>query len=155
MLGGSVTKARAFFEASIRSDSPPGSSKRVAPSILTQAEMRPSSGLVSLILQFSGRMRGLKDSECGAIGVNRIAGTLLWTIDPPAARLYAVEPVGVEMISLYFLNYSILPIPYCSGQVFSIDLNLNLNRIRTRPSVNHDLIYNVIVLDLKLFVFIK
>ncbi len=69
--------------------------------MLTQAEVRPSSGLVNLIWQFSGKMRGLKESEWGAIGVKMMAGTLLWTIGPPAARLYAVEPVGVEMISLY------------------------------------------------------
>jgi hypothetical protein len=28
-----------------------------------------------------------------------MAGTLLCTMDPPAARLYAVEPVGVEIIN--------------------------------------------------------
>jgi hypothetical protein len=51
------------LDASINNDSPYGNSKRVAPSMLTQAEVRPSSGFVSLILQFSGRINGLKDKE--------------------------------------------------------------------------------------------
>jgi len=71
-----VTKAIAFLEASIKRDSPHGSSNLVAPSMLTQAEVRPSSGLVNLILQFSGKISGLNERECGAIGVSKIAGTL-------------------------------------------------------------------------------
>jgi hypothetical protein len=38
-------------------------------------------------VQFSGSINGLNDSEWGAMGVKRIAGTLLYTIDPPAAKL--------------------------------------------------------------------
>jgi hypothetical protein len=59
----SVTKARAFLDASIIKLSPLGSSNLVAPSMLIQAEVRPSFGFVNLILQFSGRIRGLKDKE--------------------------------------------------------------------------------------------
>jgi len=81
------------------SDSPFFSSNRVAPSMETQAEHLPSSGFVSLIEQFSGSIKGLKDRECGAIGVKSMAGTLHYTIDPPAAKLYAVDPVGVEIIN--------------------------------------------------------
>ena len=94
------TKATAFFEASINRDSPFLSSNRVAPSIETHAEQRPSSGFVNFILQFSGSIRGLNDNECGATGVSKIAGTLHYTIEPPAAKLYAVDPVGVDIISL-------------------------------------------------------
>lgn len=68
-------------------DSPFLSSNLVAPSIETQAEHLPSSGLVNLIVQFSGSIKGLNDSEWGAMGVKSIAGTLLYTIDPPAAKL--------------------------------------------------------------------
>ena len=32
------------------------------------------------------------------MGVKRMPGTCGWTIEPPAATLYAVEPVGVEMM---------------------------------------------------------
>lgn len=39
---------------------------------------------------------GLKDSECGQIGVTMIAGTLGWIMDAPAATAYAVLPVGVD-----------------------------------------------------------
>ena len=35
---------------------------------------------------------------CGAIGVSTSASTRGWTIGPPAARLYAVEPVAVATI---------------------------------------------------------
>ena len=44
-------------------------------------------------------MTGRKDSECGQMGVKRMAGTLGCTIDPPAATLYAVLPVGVASIT--------------------------------------------------------
>jgi len=37
-------------------------------------------------------------SECGQMGVIRIASTLGINTGPPAASEYAVEPVGVEMI---------------------------------------------------------
>ena len=43
------------------------------------------------------RISGLKESECGAIGVRHIAGSVTSSRDPPAARLYAVDPVGVEI----------------------------------------------------------
>ena len=41
-------------------------------------------------------MRGLKESECGQIGVKRMAGICGWTIDPPAESEYAVDPVVEE-----------------------------------------------------------
>ena len=37
-------------------------------------------------------------SVCGAIGVSTSASTRGCTIGPPAARLYAVEPVALAMI---------------------------------------------------------
>ena len=42
---------------------------------------------------------GLKERECGQTGAMRMAGTLGWIMDAPAAAAYAVLPVGVEMIS--------------------------------------------------------
>jgi hypothetical protein len=44
----------------------------------------------------AGTTMGLKDSECGQIGVTMIAGTLGWIMDAPAATAYAVLPVGVD-----------------------------------------------------------
>jgi hypothetical protein len=37
-----------------------------------------------------------KLSTCGQMGVTSIHGTAGWTTDPPAAILYAVEPVGLR-----------------------------------------------------------
>lgn len=45
----------------------------------------------------SGSMIGRKDSVCAQIAVTRITGLSGWHRDPPAARLYAVEPVGVAI----------------------------------------------------------
>lgn len=42
---------------------------------------------------------GLKDSECGAIGVMSVAGTSGETMHPPAEMLYAVDPEGDATIS--------------------------------------------------------
>lgn len=44
----------------------------------------------------SGNMIGRNDSVCAQIAVTRITGFSGWQSDPPAARLYAVEPVGVD-----------------------------------------------------------
>ncbi len=68
-------------------DSPSISSKRVAPSRLTQAGVLLSLTFLIVIFVLSGKMRGRKDSECGAKGVKEIRGALDWTIEPPAARL--------------------------------------------------------------------
>ena len=46
----------------------------------------------------AGRMMGRNERECGQTGVTKIAATLGWTIEAPAATAYAVLPVGVEMI---------------------------------------------------------
>lgn len=46
----------------------------------------------------SGRIIGRKDSECAHTGVTRIAGTDGYTIEPPAEREYAVDPLGLEKI---------------------------------------------------------
>ena len=43
----------------------------------------------------SGRMIGLKDKVWAHMAVTRITGFSGWHSDPPAARLYAVDPVGV------------------------------------------------------------
>ena len=47
----------------------------------------------------AGTTMGLKESECGQIGVTMMAGTLGWIMDAPAATAYAVDPVGVDTIS--------------------------------------------------------
>lgn len=41
---------------------------------------------------------GLKESECGQMGVIMMAGTLGWIMEAPAATAYAVLPVGVDTI---------------------------------------------------------
>ncbi len=45
-----------------------------------------------------GSISGLKLNECGDNGVKHIHYVFGLTIDPPAAILYAVEPVGVAII---------------------------------------------------------
>ena len=62
-----------------------------------------SSGLDSaagrtLMRELPGITIGRLPSECGAIGVSSSASTLGCTIGPPAARLYAVDPVGLARI---------------------------------------------------------
>lgn len=47
----------------------------------------------------AGTTMGLKESECGQMGVIRMAGTLGWIMDAPAATAYAVLPVGVETMT--------------------------------------------------------
>ena len=45
-----------------------------------------------------GIIKGLNDNECGAKGVIAMQSVFAYIIDPPAERLYAVEPVGVDII---------------------------------------------------------
>lgn len=47
----------------------------------------------------AGTTMGLKDSECGQMGVTMMAGTLGWIMEAPAAAAYAVLPVGVDTIT--------------------------------------------------------
>ena len=51
---------------------------------------------------------GLNDNDKGHIGDMIVQGTSLWTIGPPADRLYAVEPVGVDIINPYFIFNKLL-----------------------------------------------
>ena len=62
------------------------------PSKLTHPLERQSTGMEHISTDESGRSSGLKDSVCAHIGVSNIAGTDGWTMDPPAAREYAVDP---------------------------------------------------------------
>ena len=55
--------------------------------------------VLTLISTPAGTTMGLKDNECGHTGVMRMAGTLGWIMEAPAAAAYAVLPVGVEMIN--------------------------------------------------------
>jgi len=48
----------------------------------------------------SGSTMGLKESECGQMGVKMKAGTNGCSIEPPALKLYAVEPVLVDTMTL-------------------------------------------------------
>jgi len=61
---------------------------------------RPTSGPreVTRITLVSGTRTGRLVSMCGQIGVSSTAGSAGCRIGPPAARLYAVEPVGEETI---------------------------------------------------------
>lgn len=47
----------------------------------------------------AGTTMGLKDRECGQMGVTMMAGTFGWIIEAPAAAAYAVLPVGVDTIT--------------------------------------------------------
>ena len=46
----------------------------------------------------SGSSKGRKESVCAQMGVSKMAGTDGWTIDPPAAREYAVDPEGLRTV---------------------------------------------------------
>ena len=46
-----------------------------------------------------GSTVGLKEREWGQMGVTTMQGTLGWTMLAPAAREYAVLPVGVEIMT--------------------------------------------------------
>ena len=74
-------------------------SNRVEPSRLTQAELRLSYGLRSVINVDDGTTKGRQAKACGANGVTHIESELGCKTDPPAARLYAEEPVGVLTIT--------------------------------------------------------
>lgn len=79
-------------------DSPSPNLNLVAPSKLTQAADRPSEGFFRVIYELAGRISGLKDKLCGANGVTQITSRFAYTILPPADKLYAVDPVGVDII---------------------------------------------------------
>ena len=64
---------------------------------MTQAPVRASYGRIIVILAVLGKMIGLKESECGQMGVSATTSEVGWIIEPPHDRLYAVLPVGVEM----------------------------------------------------------
>src|SRR3989339_1942444 len=66
------------------------STETVVPSLT----FRPSTSTVLSALITIGR----NDSECGHIGVITKTSIKVESIGPPAERLYAVEPVGVEII---------------------------------------------------------
>ncbi len=67
------------------------SSSRIFPSKLTHAVPLALRGTLSSSSTLSGSSTGRKDSECGQIGVNRMAGTLGCTIDPPADTEYLLK----------------------------------------------------------------
>ena len=66
------------------------------PSKLTHPLDLQSTGIEHINTEESGRSKGRKDNVCAHMGVSRIAGTDGWTMDPPAAREYAVDPKGKE-----------------------------------------------------------
>lgn len=69
------------------------------PSNETQAVVLASRDSIILSSTPAGTTMGLKESECGQMGVIMIAGTLGWIIEAPAATAYAVLPVGVDTIT--------------------------------------------------------
>lgn len=68
------------------------------PSNEAQAWLLLLKGTCTLSVTCSGNIRGRKDNEWGQIGVKRMPGTCGWTIDPPAAKEYAVLPDVVDKI---------------------------------------------------------
>lgn len=91
-----VTIFNGCTEAVTRKVSPSDSMNRVAPSRLTHAADRPSPRFFNSITELAGKIRGRKDRLCGANGVTRMQLVLACTMLPPAERLYAVDPVGVD-----------------------------------------------------------
>ena len=69
------------------------------PSKLTDAVHRLSIDTSICNTVLSGNNICLKESVCGQIGVIKRPGVRGWTIDPPADIEYAVDPVGVAIIS--------------------------------------------------------
>lgn len=67
------------------------------PSKLAHELVRASYGTPIRRTIVSGRMMGRKDRVCAQMAVTRITGLSGWHREPPAAKLYAVEPVGVAM----------------------------------------------------------
>lgn len=70
---------------------------RSRPSKLAHELVRASYGTPARSTIVSGRMMGRKESVCAQMAVTRMTGLSGWQSEPPAARLYAVEPVGVAM----------------------------------------------------------
>ena len=58
-------------------------------------------GIHIFISQLMGSTSGRNESDLGFIGVSEIDETEVQTIQPPDDMLYAVEPVGVEIINPY------------------------------------------------------
>lgn len=69
------------------------------PSKLTDALHRLSIETSMCRTVLSGNNICLNESVCGQIGVIKRPGVSGWTIDPPADMEYAVDPVGVAIIS--------------------------------------------------------
>ena len=66
---------------------------------MTLAFNRGLKGVIS-ISESIGRTKGLKPERAKLLtGVNCIISKVGLTIEPPALRLYAVEPVDVEIIT--------------------------------------------------------
>jgi len=74
-------------------------SNLVAPSMLIHALPRLSNGFLKVTTVPKGIIRGRNENEWGAIAVRHMHSMLLWTILPPADKLYAVDPFGVDKIS--------------------------------------------------------
>lgn len=64
-----------------------------------QTTLKESVSVNTLRSTPAGTTMGLKESECGQMGVIMMAGTLGWIIEAPAATAYAVLPVGVDTIT--------------------------------------------------------
>src|SRR5688572_24406992 len=68
------------------------------PSIVTRSSSGPSSAR-TVTSESAGTTSGRIARVCGEIGVVMIRGWVGRTTGPPADRLYAVDPVGVEMMT--------------------------------------------------------
>lgn len=82
-----VTIDKGCSEPEITIDSLSSSLKRLAPSRLTQAALRPSATFWMRMTALAGRMTGLNESECGARGVRQMQFVAVARMEPPAARL--------------------------------------------------------------------
>src|SRR6185436_1770571 len=71
----------------------------LTPSMLTSTSLDRFFSLKRIVIGvFAGRTSGLKLRLLGQMGVSSSDATRGWTMLPPLLRLYAVLPVGVEII---------------------------------------------------------
>lgn len=96
-------------------------------------------------------MMGRKESVCAQIAVTKITGFSGWQSEPPAARLYAVEPVGVatQIPSAWTLvKCSSSPkssrVDIAASEISVRSLRVygdgSLRRTRARTSIDYDIV---------------
>ncbi len=83
----------------MRQYSPLRNVRKSRPSMESSARPRELFASLTFKITEAGRIAGRKESDRGQIGVKSTESTAGCRIGPPADRLYAVDPVGVDTIS--------------------------------------------------------